>query len=100
MGEVRYAKGKVSSEITTDGQHDTCGETWEVKLKFVAPLGEIPKEFQVPEPTKPAKKEAAAANDEPANASGSGEDEPTAQPGAGDLKVQDLALTDDGTNVE
>ena len=27
-------------------QAEVFGETWEVNLKFVAPLGEIPKEFQ------------------------------------------------------
>ena len=42
-----FADGKVEGELTTDGQVDTFGETWEVNLKFVAPLGEIPKEFQV-----------------------------------------------------
>ena len=100
MSDFSYADGKVSGELTTDGQLDTFGETWEVKLKFVAPLGEIPKEFQVPEPTKPAKKETATANDEPAIAGGSAEDEPASPPAAGTLKVKDLALTSDATNVE
>ena len=93
MSDFSYANGKVSGELTTDGQLDTFGETWEVKLKFVAPLGEIPKEFQVPEPTKPAKKEADAANDEPANARGTVEDEPAATPGRESLKANDLGLT-------
>src|SRR5205814_4160547 len=48
-----FAEGKVEGGITTNGQLDTFGETWEVNIKFVAPLGEIPKEFQVaPEPEK------------------------------------------------
>src|SRR5581483_3431593 len=47
-----YENGKVEGEITTNGPVDTFGEKWEVKLKFVAPLGEIPKEFQVAEPQK------------------------------------------------
>src|SRR5437016_14169884 len=38
--------GKVEGELTTDGQVDKFGETWEVKIKFVARLGEIPKEFE------------------------------------------------------
>ena len=45
--DITYADGKVEGELTTHGQVDTFGETWEVNLKFVAPLGEIPKEFQV-----------------------------------------------------
>src|SRR5438552_6335376 len=45
--------GKVEGELTTDGKVDTFGETWEVKIKFVAPLGEIPKEFQTAEAKKP-----------------------------------------------
>src|SRR6185503_3139898 len=55
-----FADGKVEGELTTNGQDETFGETWEVKLKFVAPLGEIPKEFQVPE----SKKEEKPANTE------------------------------------
>src|SRR5207247_681618 len=49
----KFADGQVDGELTTDGQVDTFGETWEVNLKFVAPLGEIPKEFQVPDSKKP-----------------------------------------------
>src|SRR5439155_1423367 len=45
--DFTFENGKVEGELTTDGQHDTFGETWEVKIKFVAPLGEIPKEYQV-----------------------------------------------------
>ncbi len=45
--EFSYADGKVEGELTTHGEVDTFGEKWEVKLKFLAPLGEIPKEFQV-----------------------------------------------------
>ena len=44
-----YGDGKVEGELTTNGQVDTFGDTWEVKIKFVAPLGEIPKEYQVAE---------------------------------------------------
>jgi hypothetical protein len=47
--EFSYEDGKVEGELTTSGQVETFGETWEVKIKFVAPLGETPKEFQVAE---------------------------------------------------
>ena len=51
--DITYADGKVEGELTTHGQVDTFGETWEVNLKFVAPLGEIPKEFQVADSKEP-----------------------------------------------
>src|SRR5215467_13170581 len=44
--DFEYVDGRVKGELTTDGQAEVFGETWEVNLKFVAPLGEIPKEFQ------------------------------------------------------
>jgi len=53
--DFTFEGGKVEGELTTDGQLDTFGETWEVKIKFVAPLGEIPKEFQPAESKKPEK---------------------------------------------
>ena len=101
-----YADGKVEGGITTNGQLDTFGETWEVNLKFVAPLGEIPKEFQVPEPKKeenpprtkpddtPTKKDAATDDDD--------DDEATAgaQPKGAGLNAKELALTKDATDVE
>ena len=58
----QFADGQVQGELTTDGQAEVFGETWEVNLKFVAPLGEIPKEFQVADSEKPEKD----ATDEPA----------------------------------
>src|SRR5438034_11819408 len=62
IGSIRtndftFEDGKVEGELTTDGQVDTFGETWEVKIKFLAPLGEIPKEFQPAESKKSAKEE-------------------------------------------
>ena len=48
-----YADGKVQGELTTDGPDEMFGETWEVNVKFVAPLGEIPKEFQLADSKKP-----------------------------------------------
>jgi hypothetical protein len=51
----QFADGKVEGELTTDGQAEVFGETWEVNLKFVAPLGEIPKEFQIADSEKSEK---------------------------------------------
>lgn len=65
--EFTYADGKVEGAITTNGQVETFGETWEVNIKFVAPLGEIPKEFQVakkPETKKEKEKAITDAEDD------------------------------------
>src|SRR6476646_1270452 len=44
--DFEYADGHVKGKLTTDCPADVFGETWEVNVQFVAPLGEIPKEFQ------------------------------------------------------
>ncbi len=88
-----FADGKVQGELTTDGPAEVFGETWEVNLKFVAPLGEIPKEFQVADAEKPEKEAA---------------DKPTAElsekaapePAQDQLNAKDLALTKDAADVE
>jgi hypothetical protein len=100
--DFTYEDGKVEGELTTNGQLDTFGEKWEVKLKFVAPLGEIPKEFQVAPAKEPAKQakptESDSENDVDVEAlMKSGEE--TAGAG-GQIKVKDLALTKDATGVE
>jgi hypothetical protein len=97
--DFNYEEGKVEGELTTHGQVDTFGETWEVNIKFVAPLGEIPKELQPPESEK-AEKEDKPATPNETTASIESDDEPTAQPAVAGLKVKDLALTKDATDVE
>jgi hypothetical protein len=109
----KYEEGKVEGELTTDGQVDTFGEKWEVNLKFVAPLGEIPKEFQVPDSKKPEEK----STDKPKSQTSEdadddeGDDEEgdeieksstkaASQPAAEKLNVKDLPLTKDATDVE
>ncbi|MGI8819678.1 MAG: hypothetical protein ACR2ID_02220 [Chthoniobacterales bacterium] len=86
-----YDDGKVEGELTTHGQVDTFGETWKVDLKFVAPLGAIPKELQPAQATKPEKAVAFQSPDE---------DEPAGEPGAAALNAKDIALTKDATEVE
>jgi hypothetical protein len=101
--DFSFADGKVEGEITTNGQLEFFGDTWEVKLKFVAPLGEIPKEFQVPE-TKKDEKPSSTANDKPAKKDAASDDDDddsaAAQPKGGGLNVKELALTKDATDVE
>jgi hypothetical protein len=102
IGDFSFADGKVEGEITTNGQLDTFGETWEVKLKFVAPLGEIPKEFQVPE-SKKEEKPSSRPDDNPPKkdaASDDDDDSADAKPKVAGLNVKDLALTKDASDVE
>jgi len=94
----QFADGQVQGELTTDGPTDVFGESWEVNLKFVAPLGEIPKEFQVADAKKPEED----ATDKP------GTTEPTTEPSENaapkpakdQLNVKDLALTKDAADVD
>jgi hypothetical protein len=118
IGKIRtndftFADGKVEGELTTDGQAEVFGETWEVNLKFVAPLGEIPKEFQVAEKKteKPAADEPATKKPTAKDADDDGdedddddddddEEKPASKPAADQLKVKDLAITKDATDIE
>ena len=94
----QFADGQVQGELTTDGQAEVFGETWEVNLKFAAPLGEIPKEFQVADSDTPEK----AAIDKAATV------EPTTnlsekavpEPAEDELNIEDLALTKDASDIE
>ena len=108
MNDFTFENGKVEGELTTDGQVDTFGETWEVKVRFVAPLGEIPKEFQVPESKKEEKAASTDSTEKPATKDSDDDDDDDVvvdddaltQPKAAGLNVKDLALTNDATDVE
>jgi hypothetical protein len=95
--DFEYADGKVQGELTTDGPADVFGETWEVNLKFLAPLGPTPKEFQ---PTPPKGEEKEATTESSNAATSADEDEAAAQPKAPGLNAKDLALTKDASDVE
>ena len=90
----KFEDGKVEGELITDGQVEVFGETWEVNLKFVAPLGEIPQEFQVPDSKEPEE----TATDKPTTAEPS--ETSTPKPAADQPMVKDLTLTKDATDVE
>jgi len=99
--DFTFEDGKVEGELTTDGQVDTFGETWEVKIKFVAPLGEIPKEFQpagAKTPEKEEKQASTTSGDKPRT--DESDDEPARKPAVAGLNVKDLALTKDASDVE
>ncbi len=96
--DITYADGKVEGELTTHGQVDTFGETWEVNLKFVAPLGEIPKEFQVADSKKPDED----ATDKQATTDLTTElsEKAAPKPTQDKLNVKDLALTKDASDFD
>jgi hypothetical protein len=103
--DFEYVDGQVKGELTTDGQAEIFGETWGVNVKFVAPLGEIPNEFQ-PAASKEEEKPTSTESSKKAAASDSDDDEDdenddaAAQPKAAGLNVKDLALTKDASDVE
>jgi hypothetical protein len=88
-----YENGKVEGEVTTNGVVDAFDEKWAVKLKFVAPLDEIPKEYQVAE-QKPAANPSKESNEEDAAMTKANE-----KPAAAGPKAKELALTKDALNV-
>ena len=96
-----YADGKVQGELATDGPADVFGETWEVNVKFVAPLGEIPKEFQ-PAASKEEEKPASTDSGEKAvtKDSNDDDDDAAAKPKSAGLNVKDLALTKDAADID
>ena len=102
--DFTYGDGKVEGELTTNGQVDTFGETWDVNLKFVAPLGEIPKELQPAESKKPEEEKQAAAKSDDDESALAGldihETDATSKPSGGGPKAKDLALTKDASDVE
>jgi hypothetical protein len=96
--DFEYADGQVKGELSTDGPADVLGETWEVNLKFTAPLGEIPKEFQ-PGASKEPEQET---TDKQAISESATELSEKAAPKAAQDKfnVKDLALTKDASDIE
>jgi len=97
----KFEEGKVEGELTTEGEDDTFGEKWEVNLKFLAPLGEIPKEFQVPDSKKSEETATDKSKKETTDSDSDDDSEnPASKPAKDQLKVKDLALTKDATDVE
>jgi hypothetical protein len=96
--DFQYADGQVKGELSTDGPADVFGETWQVNVKFVAPLGEIPKEFQ-PAALKEAEQETIdkQVTTEPATELS---EKATPKPAQDKLNVKDLAFTKDASDIE
>jgi hypothetical protein len=111
IGQIRtnnfkFEDGKVEGELVTDAEVDTFGEKWQVNLKFVAPLGEIPKEFQIPDSKKSDEKatEKRSAEKKTMEADEDEDDDEeeksASKPAKDQLNVKDLALTKDATDFE
>ncbi len=94
--DFEYADGKVQGELSTDGPAEVFDETWEVNLKFMAPLGEIPKQFH-PAPSKEPEEEATEKSTESSSALG---ETGAAKPAKEQLNAKDLALTKDAADVD
>jgi hypothetical protein len=95
----KFEEGKVEGELTTDGEDEFFGDTWDVKLKFVVPLGEIPKEFQVPDSKKPEEK--TTNKKQPTDDTADDDSEkPATKPAKDQLNVKVLALTKDAADVD
>ena len=96
--DFEYVDGQVKGELTTDGQAEVFGETWGVNVKFVAPLGEIPKEFQSAASKEPEEN----ATNKPATNELTTDlsDKSGAKPAENQLNAKDLALTKDASDVE
>jgi len=74
------------------------GETWGVNVKFIAPLGEIPKEFQPAASKEPEEN----ATDKPSTNEVTTDlsDKSAAKPAENQLNAKDLALTKDASDIE
>ena len=95
--DFEYADGQVKGELTTDGPADVFGESWEVNVKFVAPLGETPKEFQ-PAASKESEKDATD-KQTPSELSNEPGEKSAGKPAKDQLNAKDLALTKDASEV-
>ena len=84
----------MKGELTTDGPADVFGETWEVNVKFVAPLGEIPKEFQ---PAAPKQAEQETTDEQVTTGATT---EPSEKQAQNKLNVKYLALAKDAFEFE
>jgi hypothetical protein len=103
VGKIRtndfeYAGGQVKGELTTDGPADVFGETWEVNIKFVAPLGEIPKEFQPAASKEPEQRATDQGETTDAMTELTGKAAP--KPAKDQLNAKDLALTKDASDID
>lgn len=101
LDQFQVAGGQVQGTLSTGGQTDTFGETWEVELKFAAPYKpQVAKTESKPAEEKPAvastkPNKVKPTTDKPAPDS----DKPEPTKPAASLKAKDLALPKGATDV-
>lgn len=92
-------EGRIAGELTTDGEQEVFGETWEVKIKFTAPLAEMPKDARPASDDAPQTKRPKVAvkplplPDEP-------EPRPEPKPAGEQLNVKELAIPEGAKDFE
>lgn len=95
MLEFKYAGGNVTGHVSTGGALDTFGQTWEVDLKFAAPL---PEKLRSAAPASAAPVKSAAK--EPAAAPRESAPKMAAAPAGPAPAARKLALPGDAKDVE
>ena len=96
LTEFQVAGGQVQGTLTTGGETETFGETWEVNLKFAAPYkSQVVKTESKPADDKPVVTKAKPNKTKPAD------DKPEPEPTkpAASLKAKDLAFPKGATDV-
>ena len=98
LTDFQVAGGQVQGTLTTNGQTETFGETWEVKLTFAAPYkSQVAATEAKPGTDKPASDKPSVASTKPSTTRPT-DDKPKPKPAAS-LKAKDLALPKGATDV-
>jgi hypothetical protein len=109
MDDFEAGEDRVMGQITTDGEAEVFGQTWEVNLKFAAPYAAPPAKpvaEKKPAEKKPAEKKVAEkkpAKKKPADDDDDDDDddgEPKADSPTDAVNIKDLPLPKDATNIE
>ena len=95
MADFQIAGGQVQGKLTTGGQAETFGETWEVEVTFAAPFATPNTATTV----KPADKPSVTARPEPTVPT-EPKPQPEPKPAAAKLNVKDLAILKGVEGVE
>ncbi len=98
LTDFQVAGGQVQGTLTTSGQAETFGETWQVELKFAAPYkSQAATSTAKPAADKPAGDKPSVASTKPSTTKPT-DDKPEPKPAAA-LKAKDLALPKGATDV-
>jgi len=99
--DFKVEKGAVQGQLSTGGQADFFGETWEVDLKFSAPLTGTPQQPAADKPASPNKsKQPPSFGSSPKDSPATGKSSAPAAPVLPALNVKELPIPTDATDVE